>query len=318
MIRLFMLNKMRISIVLLILIIIVAPSVYAASQSIKVTYAPLHFVYDGKEYAPPEDQRPFIYKKSTFIPIRFMTNMFEKGIHWDGDSYTVTVREPNQEESILIEEYNMNTLVRDSHIQKLDTSKLESTSVQVSFKKVTYIFGDEMKEPPVELPGMILNSRIYIPMRFFSESLDKDIGWDAETYTISAQSEAYKEALEALELESGTDGSAGVPIIPGGGDAPTYDSIKNQADVQIAVLKAKAESYFTQLAFEYLAASEADRVDIMAAGISKLAQFDNEFAGIISTLRLQLSSNGFDTSIASEYEQQYEEEKALARSFLGL
>lgn len=86
------------------------------------------------------------------------------------------------------------------------------------------------------------------------------------------------------------------------------DSIKNQADVQIAALKTKAESYFTELAFEYLAASEADRVDIMAAGISKLAQFDNEFAGIMSTLRSQLSSNGFDTSIAG----------TLARSFLGL
>lgn len=59
-------------------------------------------------------------------------------------------------------------------------------------------------------------------MRFFSESLDKDIGWDAETYTISAQSEAYREALEALELESGADGPAGVPIIPGGGDAGFY------------------------------------------------------------------------------------------------
>jgi hypothetical protein len=319
-INLFLLRKKRIFLLLIILILLFGPasSAYASPQTIKVNYAPLHFVYDGKEYAPPEDQRPFLYKGSTFIPIRFMTNMFEKAIQWDGDTYTVTVGEPNQEELILIGEYNMNTLVRNSDIQKIDTSKLKSSSVQVSFKKVTYVFASIIKEPPIDLPGMILNSRIYVPMRFFSESLDIEIGWDPETYTISAQSEAYKEALKDLELEVGTDGPSGAPIIPAGGGAPTYDSIKSHADVQIAALRSKAESYFTNLVIQYIAADEDDKPEFIAAGKNKLAEYDSEFAGIISSLRLQLSNNGFDTSITNDYEQQYEDEKAIARSFLGL
>jgi hypothetical protein len=314
---------LRIIFVLLISILVFGPvsGAYASSQTIKVHYAPLHFVYDGKEYAPPEDQKPFLYKGSTFIPIRFMTNMFEKAIQWDGATYTVTVREPNQEESILIGEFNMNTLVRNSDIQKIDTSKLKSTSVKASFQRVTYVFDGEMKEPPAQLPGMILNSRIYVPMRFFSESLDKEIGWDAETYTISAQSEAYKAKLKALELERGPDaptGPSGVPIIPSGGSgAPTYASIKSQADVQIVALRSKAESYFSNLVIQYIAADEADKAEIIAAGKNKLAEYDSQFAGIISTLRSELRKYGFDTSIADDYEQQYENEKAIARSFLG-
>jgi hypothetical protein len=286
-------------------------AVFAQSKStIKVTYAPIHFVYDGKEYAPPEDQRGFIYKGSTYVPMHFITYMLNKGIHWNGDTYTVTVSAPDQGESILIDEYNLNTRVRNSEITKVNTANLTSTSIDVSFRKVTYIFNYEGKEPPAELPGMIYNSRTYVPMRFFSNLLNIVIDWDPETYSVIAQSEVYVEELKKIEEETGEaiDPKLLLPgVISGGGGTPSYNSIKVAADTQIASLKGQAQDYYFSLLLQYNAASEEDKPALIAGGRSKLADFDATFDSIISTLRTDLSTYGYSTSLADDYEVEYAE-----------
>jgi hypothetical protein len=197
----------------------------------------------------------------------------------------------------------MNTQVRNSEITKVDTSLFTSSSIDVSFRKVTYVFDGEIKEPPAELPGMIYNSRTYVPMRFFSEAFGTIVHWDPETYSVVAQSEAYAEQLRIIEEETGEaiDPSLLLPgVIGGGGSTPSYNSIKAVADTQIAALKVQAQNYFFSLLLQYDAATAEDKPGIIAAGRTKLAEFDATFASIISTLRTDLAAYGYDTAIADE------------------
>jgi hypothetical protein len=53
-------------------------------------------------------------------------------------------------------------------------------------------------------------------------------------------------------------------------------------------------------------------------GLSMLAGFDAEFAGILSSFQALLSTNGYSTSIIAQYQQDYTDQKQLAKYFLGL
>ena len=41
-----------------------------APTDVDVYQIPMHFTFDGEEYAPPEGQQGFIYEGTTYVPIR--------------------------------------------------------------------------------------------------------------------------------------------------------------------------------------------------------------------------------------------------------
>ncbi|MCR8632421.1 copper amine oxidase N-terminal domain-containing protein [Paenibacillus radicis (ex Xue et al. 2023)] len=207
---------------------------------IDVYYAPLQFVIDNDVFAPHADQKGFIYEGSTYVPLRFISYSLKKAVRWDGDTYTVTVEEPSTTDLVSINDYNVNTKVHGAvSSQPADTSSLNSTQIAAYKEKVSYIFDGKSKEIGADLPGFIYEGSLYVPLRFFSESVGKKIEWDAKTYTVSAKTqEAPKTEPEPVKpsettvttpVVTGGGGSGG----GGGGGSSSGGSSKSAAEVQL-------------------------------------------------------------------------------------
>src|SRR4051812_757354 len=98
---------------------------------------------------------------------------------------------------------------------------------------------------------------------------------------------------------------------------PTYEEIKNTADVQFTALKNRALGQLFGLLGQFNSADAASKDSLKDQGLSLLAGYDEEFAGITSSLQTQLVKNDYDTSIIATYEQEYANQKLLAQGFLN-
>ncbi|MDD9266219.1 copper amine oxidase N-terminal domain-containing protein [Paenibacillus sp. GCM10023248] len=305
----------------------------SAAQSpidLNVYQVPMHFTVDGKEYAPPEGQQGFIYEGSTYVPIRFISYSLDKAVKWDADTYTVTIAEPNDTDKINIKEYKLNAQVYSKSNDKFDKSKLVSSKLNVYKEKISYVFDGASKSPSEDLPGYIVDGNLYVPMRFFSESVGKTINWDPVTYTVSAVTTPVKKdpevkGPETPKTEPQVPAAGGGGAVGGGGSAgggsgtvgdgdvakPSYDSIKSEAETQLRELEAKSKAELTELYNQYKSTKDASLID---EAFSKVAEADAAFDQIMSDLNSKLSDNGYDTSIIDTYKDQYEQIKTDAQA----
>lgn len=64
-----------------------------ASETINVIYDNIKILIDGKEYQPTDVNgntvEPFIYKGTTYLPVRAIANAFDKEVDWDAENSTV-------------------------------------------------------------------------------------------------------------------------------------------------------------------------------------------------------------------------------------
>ncbi|OCT12960.1 hypothetical protein A8709_21805 [Paenibacillus pectinilyticus] len=60
-----------------------------------------------------------------------------------------------------------------------------SSKIEVYFKNLTYLFDGVKKAPPQDAKGFIYNGNTYVPLRFITETLGKEVKWDGTTETIS-------------------------------------------------------------------------------------------------------------------------------------
>jgi hypothetical protein len=305
-------------------------------RSIDVYHVPMHFVFDGEEYAPPEEQKGFIYEGSTYVPLRFISYALNKAVGWEGESYTVTVSESQDQDSIMIHEYKLNRKVRQSRIEKVDMSEAKPSSIQAYFQKVNYIFHGLIKSPAEDLPGMIIHDTLYVPMRFFSESVGQQIEWDPKTYSVVSKSEAFiKELAKASEPKQ----PAMVPKQPvqapvlgggggfggGGGTQPakkTEQAIVDQFKPDLERLENEAANYFLGKLIEYNTLSEEEKKErkpaMQAEAQSKLDEFDRRFESLMGSMKSELNNNQLGESKIDELRDQYEEKKALAKNANGI
>lgn len=149
-----------------------------APLDVDVYQVPMHFTFDGKEYAPPEGQQGFIYEGTTYVPIRFISYSLDKAVNWDPNTYTVTIAEPKAADKINISEYKLNTQIYSKSTEKFNKSKLAPSNLKVYKEKINYVFDGVAKKPSDELPGYIVDGSLFVPIRFFSESVGKTINWD--------------------------------------------------------------------------------------------------------------------------------------------
>jgi hypothetical protein len=285
----------------------------AAVQSptdVDVYQIPMHFTFDGNEFAPPEGQQGFIYEGTTYVPIRFISYALDKAVNWDPATYTVTIAEPKTADKININEYKLNAQVYVKSEEKLDKSKLAPTNLKVYKEKVSYVFDGVAKSPSEQLPGYIVDGSLFVPIRFFSESVGKTINWDPETYTVSADTKVEQKEPEVKLPE--TKPVITAPIGGGGGGGgviakPSYDSIKAEADAKITLLKAEAKVELQALYDQY---KETPNLGLIAQAYAKIAEYDGQFGQIMNDTESKLITNGYDRSIIDSYEEQYEKEKA--------
>ncbi|MFC5446769.1 copper amine oxidase N-terminal domain-containing protein [Paenibacillus aestuarii] len=317
----------------------ISTQAFAAQDAVEVSVyqVPMHFVFDGKEYAPPEGQQGFIYEGSTYVPLRFISYSLGKAVKWDGDSYTVSVSEPKDADKVTIDEYKMNSRVENSNIAKIDKSSLVPSTLQAYKENVSFIFDGAEKKIGGDLPSYIIDGSLYVPMRFFSESVGKTINWDPDTYSVSANTAAStdpKQPEVKPVTPPATPAAPAAPAAPttpavGGGSAgggggagapstsnPSYDSITSAAEAKLQQLKEEDRVAFTALYQDYLdhANDPAAKAAIKQQVISKLAESDSKFAQIISDTQSKLESNQYDTSVIDSYKQAYQDESDPIRS----
>ncbi len=284
------------------------------SHPISVYYTPMHFVFDGKEQAPPEGQSGFIYEGSTYVPLRFISYALNKGVEWDPNTYTVSVLEPSVQQKVEILEYRLNREVRESSPSAGPVVVPDPTQINVYFEKIQYIFDDKQKQPSDDLPGMIYENSLYVPMRFFSESIGKKIDWDPVTYTVSA------DTLD-LTKPDGTKPSTKPPVTPpitgaGGITKPSYESLQASFEGSVNALKNDAIDYFTDLFLNSLSADAKTKAVLKSQAEAKLSEFDARFESLLSDFGSKLQANGYGSDL-SGYRQQYADAKAAARASIG-
>ncbi|NQX59462.1 copper amine oxidase N-terminal domain-containing protein [Paenibacillus qinlingensis] len=289
-----------------------------APVDVDVYQVPMHFTFDGKEYAPPEGQQGFIYEGTTYVPIRFISYSLDKAVNWDPNTYTVTIAEPKATDKINISEYKLNTQVFSKSTEKFDKSKLAPSNLKVYKEKINYVFDGVKKSPADELPGYIVNGSLFVPIRFFSESVGKTINWDSETYTVSAVTkEEKKPEVKLPETKPETKPVVTGPVGGGGGggsiNKPSEASIKADAEAKMSALESKASDVLFDLLAKYLVSHDKSLISEARAFI---ADTESKFYQILNDAESKLSTNGYNTEIINTYEAAYLEKKAYQEEIL--
>jgi hypothetical protein len=285
-----------------------------APMDVDVYQVAMHFTFDGKEYAPSVDQQGFIYEGTTYVPIRFISYSLDKAVNWDPNTYTVTISEPKATEKINISEYKLNTQVYSKSTEKFDKSKLAPSNLKVYKEKINYVFDGVKKSPSDELPGYIVDGSLFVPIRFFSESVGKTINWDSETYTVSAVTKEEEKKPEVKLPETKPETKPVTPPIIGGGGGggggitkPSEASINAEAKERMSALESKAAGVLLELYAKYLATNDES---LKAQGRAYIAETDTKFEQIMSDTETKLTSNGYDRSVIDTYRSDYEKKKA--------
>lgn len=293
-----------------------------AATNIDAYYAPIQFEFDGSYLAPPKDQQGFLYKDSTYVPLRFVAYSIDKAVDWDPATYTVTIREPAKAEKVTISEYKMNRKVEKS-LDRFDSTQLQSTAIPVYFESVKYVFDGLVKQPIDDLPGLIYEGSLYVPLRFVSELVGRKIEWDPATYTVKAALPESAPKPSATPSPSPT--AAPTPSAPaagggggGGSSNPSYTSLYLQVIADLGTMKLNAESTLTDYQEDYAAASTPEeKAAIENEARTYYDQVVNQFNERVNAYESQLSKYGYETSSADDIRKAFEDTVDEERAKLG-
>jgi hypothetical protein len=295
--------KRLIMLVLILALIIPAGQAWSATAAttmkIKASYAPMHYVIDGKEFTPPSDQMGFIYTNEknlayTYVPLRFVASVLNKSVAWDPNTYKVTVSAPVSEDWKSIREYLDTQEVKNSNILPIDKTKISTTSITVSLTNVSYEFNGVLVKPNADTPGFLYKDRIYVPLRFMYESLGFSPAWDQTTYSITANT-------DPAQLE--------------------YQTIVKSNDKLIVDLKAACESELLSMGLQYLVKqktmTEEEKAAFFIQAEQKLADCKVELQVLLDNLSEQLTEAGYPIDIIEQYLAAIEKREAEARALLA-
>lgn len=100
---------------------------------------------------------PEILNDRTMVPMRKIFEIFKAEINWNGETRTVVATTTEKEITLTI-----------------DSDKA----------KIKDLANNEEKELTLDAAPVILNDRTMVPVRFIAESLEKEVGWDADERTV--------------------------------------------------------------------------------------------------------------------------------------
>lgn len=83
---------------------------YAASTSIEVNFQSLKYFFDGVEKKAPSDQQGFIYKGTTYVPLRFVSEALGKKVGYEGKTSSIYVGKQPEGQKTFLEDMKTLTL----------------------------------------------------------------------------------------------------------------------------------------------------------------------------------------------------------------
>lgn len=328
-----MMRKNRITLITLMLALlfsIAPPNVWAAASetptTVKVKTQQLNLIFDGQELMLPDKQYSFIYKGSTYVPIRYMSYALQKSVGWDNAKKRVTVKEPSEKELVEIQKQLLSATSGHKKPQVNVTIQLKPVQANLLFNK------EEKKLPD----GQLLfnyNGSIYVPLRFLAEAAGTEIGWNAASRTVSGESAAYRaqygkdnetstkpdEGNEDKKDEEGGNDDAGASAGGGigggvGGGKPTYEGITSAAQSSLESLRNSCKASLIDLGLQYYSSDAAGKPQIMTQINQEVDSCTAQFETILSDAEAKLTANGYSTAVIAEYRAAFEAELAAGRA----
>lgn len=296
------------------------------STTIEAYYAPVQFQFDGNYLAPPSDQRGFIYQGSTYVPLRFVAYALDKAVEWNPDTYTVTIRKPGKTEQVTIDEYKMNRKTEKLNGSP-DLSALHPTSLAVYFENVKYVFDGAAKQPSADLPGMIIDGSVYVPLKFVSESVGRKIEWDPATYTVKAAiveaspkpstSPSPTPTPSATPAPAGGAGGVGTGG-SGGVSKPSQNTLFLEIVLDLEAMERKAQSTMNGYKADYAAAeTPEEKAAIEAKARAYYSEVESQFNSRVNTYESQLNQNGYDTSSVDKLRNAFQDKVDQKKAEIG-
>jgi len=309
--------------VMIVALLLPAAAQAAPAQSaIKVKSVAFELVFDGKTIQLPAGQYLFVYKGTSYVPVRFISYALQKSVKWDGATKRVTVAEPTANERTVLQEYLMNAAGTKGQASSKGDVALTASPIGTSF-----LFDGTARTLPAGQTAYILNNSVYVPVRFMSESIGTEIKWDAAVHRIAGESQAYRDSQQPIGGNGSQTGNGGSGTgtgstpggsVPGGGGVapvkPTEQQIKSETEQQLQSLYASAQSTFMSLLQQYSSATdEATKKSIYSQGESYLAQITAQFNQLMTQTEAKLTANGYGTSMIAEFRTRFDSEIAAAR-----
>lgn len=193
------LRSLAIYMIVASMLIVVDTVSYAESskQTIDVTFNGVKLEFDGnlvstigQSYTLSNGElTPFsiLYKGTTYLPIRKVSDLFSMEIGWKGDTSTITLSNKSSENK------TEDSLQDDSTLQEETFSV--NQSIEVAFNSINLKFDGNSVSKIGEsytlyngetVPFSILyKGTTYLPIRKVSELFDKEVGWNNDTNTVT-------------------------------------------------------------------------------------------------------------------------------------
>lgn len=297
-----------------------------AANNVKIKPVDVRMNFDGMELQPPAGQFVFIYKGTTYVPLRFVSYAVQKNVNWNGKESKVTITDPTPAQLISIKEKVINAS---------STKNTSSTDYKLlAPMQVNYVFNGEIKGLPKGQLSLMYKGTLYVPIRFVSESAGVSIKWDATTKTVKGVSQIYTEnptdgswtsdgngtntQTKPTPPETPATGSPGTS----GENKKSYESITSNTESKLQSLQAESKSTLLNLAKQYLSASdESTKQKLLAQGQQQLNSLTVRFESIVGAAESELKANGYSTEIINQYRKAFQDEieagKQLAEGLAG-
>ncbi|MHA0856349.1 stalk domain-containing protein [Paenibacillus sp. CMAA1364] len=83
----------RITLIIMLFTMIFSGVAYASTKatSIQVYFYNLKYLFDGTEKKAPENNKGFIYKGTTYVPLRFVADNLNQDVKWNAETHTISM-----------------------------------------------------------------------------------------------------------------------------------------------------------------------------------------------------------------------------------
>lgn len=292
---------------------VLTATVSAATAAIKTKTQPINLQFDGQALKLPDGQYSFIYQGRTYVPIRYISYALQKSVSWDG--VKASISEPTEKELAALKK----------QLQSAASASLKpQASVEITIQpvKAGLVFDGKAAALPAGQSLYTYKGSIYVPIRFLSESVGTQIGFDPVTKTVSGESAAYR-------AEQGAGGGILIPGMGGGGTGSTgssgggtvklsYEQITADAETKLAALRESCKATLMDIGLQYIAASDAAvQAQLETKGLQELDNCTAKFEVIMSDTTAKLTANGYSTDIIATYRETYNEELEAGKALAG-